>query len=66
MAFSFNKSDLIIMNLSERWAMKIQKSSDRERLRTCLSPVLGVYILLMRGKKKATSLHPQQEIEITL
>lgn len=62
--FSLNMNDLIIISLSERWAMKVQKSSDRERLWTCLSHVLGVYIMLMRGKRKASNLHPRQETEV--
>lgn len=64
--FSLNMNDLIIITLSERWVMKVQKSSDRERLWTCLSHVVGVYIMPVRGKKQASSLHPLQETKITL
>lgn len=64
--FSLNMSDLIMISLSERWVMKVQKSSDRERLWTCLSHVVGVYVMPVRGKKQASSLHSLQETEITL
>lgn len=50
--FSLNINDLIIISLSERWVMKVQKSSDRKDFEPALLMFLVCVLCSWEGKGK--------------